>query len=549
MSVAIILAGGGFQGLPVLRALHALGWRVVLADSHDASVNRFEADAFIRMPPVADFQAFRARLLALVRETGARAIFPTTSYDLPLLARLRPEIEALGPAVYVSAPGLVELLASKIATTHAAREAGLPMLETIDPTEHDWSSPLIGKPDGGWGGQGLQRLRNASDWKGAADAMHGSSYLWQRELADFTEWSVDFAIDRDGVPSRMVCRRRQRVSGGFAVLAEVAAAPALEALARHAALWLGRIGGFGIFNLQFLEEKGGSLWLTDLNPRPGTSSVAAQAAGTNLVEALICGTLAKPPKPGLVIRTLTERFLPRIGDHISGAVFDLDETLISQKHWMETKLSLVLDALMPSVGPEVLARFAVEARRVIDEGPWDRLIDVALQRSGETALTATDVIALWRVASPARALVHADARSFLAALRQRGLRIGLLSDNPGPSQRQKLAVLPSDFCFDAEVLTDEIGRSKPNPEGFLAIAERLGLSPNKLMMVGDSPWRDALGAYRAGYAACLIVRRVGSMSNPCQTAFMAAHPDAAGITHWVDSLFGAEATLGQALDL
>lgn len=101
---AVLVGGGGFQGLPVLRALHALGWRVVVADSVEQSLNRFEADAFHHMPQVREMQAFRAELSALVARHAAKAVFPTTMYDLPALAVLRPEFERRGVRVFASRP-------------------------------------------------------------------------------------------------------------------------------------------------------------------------------------------------------------------------------------------------------------------------------------------------------------------------------------------------------------------------------------------------------------------------------------------------------------
>lgn len=544
MNTAMVVGGGGFQGLPVLRGLHALGWRVVIADSVPESLNRFEADAFHHMPLVRDQHAFRAELFSAAQRYDVKSLFPTTMYDLPALARLRGELEPTGVAVFASSPELVELLGDKVASMSAAVAAGLPVLPIIDPGSDFDSQPLIGKPRHGWGGLGIVTVSSASEWQRGAQGESWGAYLWQPKLNEFTEWSVDFAIRIDGRCSPMVCRRRLRASGGFAVISEVVDAPAVANLACGTAAWLQSIGACGLFNIQFLEEPGGALWLNDVNPRPGTSSVCALAAGVNLVEFLVADTAAPAaPAQGLVVRTLTERFLPRVNRRIEGIVFDLDETLICQKSWMRAKLASVVASLHGTIEPAGLANFRLEALRIIDEGPWHQLIDVALTRSGLAKNHAAELIDLWRAADPGAVVVHQDAIALMHAARARNIAVALLSDNPAASQRQKIARLPEGAAFDAVVLTDTLSAPKPAVKGFLAVAENLGLAPEGLLMVGDSPWRDALGALRAGYAGAVIVKRDGGMSNPLRDLFEQEFPDVKGRTAWVESLFGADRIL------
>src|SRR5690606_10184987 len=111
-----------------MRALKAMVWRVIVADSIAESVNRRVADVFIQIAHVAAKSYFRDSLAHLVQQHGVRAIFPTTMYDLPALAELRPELEASGVQVFASSPHLVELLSDKRKMLVAAAKAGLPVL-------------------------------------------------------------------------------------------------------------------------------------------------------------------------------------------------------------------------------------------------------------------------------------------------------------------------------------------------------------------------------------------------------------------------------------
>lgn len=118
----------------------------------------------------------------------------------------------------------------------------------------------------------------------------------------------------------------------------------------------------------------------------------------------------------------------------------------------------------------------------------------------------------------------ADAAPVLAALRQRGLRIGLLSNTHWPRsfherflERDGLAEL-----IDARMYTSEMPFMKPHPEAFRAALDALGVDdPSRAVFVGDRPYDDVLGARRAGLRAVL---RPNPLLPPAETE-PGAEPD------------------------
>jgi putative hydrolase of the HAD superfamily len=56
------------------------------------------------------------------------------------------------------------------------------------------------------------------------------------------------------------------------------------------------------------------------------------------------------------------------------------------------------------------------------------------------------------------------------------------------------------------VISSEVGRRKPHPVFYRAACERLGLSPESVLCVGDDPENDGRGPHRAGLRAVLIDR-------------------------------------------
>jgi putative hydrolase of the HAD superfamily len=103
-----------------------------------------------------------------------------------------------------------------------------------------------------------------------------------------------------------------------------------------------------------------------------------------------------------------------------------------------------------------------------------------------------------------------DAGPTLMALRDRGLRIALLSNTHWPRsfherflERDGLADL-----IDARLYTSEMPFQKPHPSAFRAALDAVGVEdPGRAVFVGDRPFDDISGAKEAGLRA--VLRRNG----------------------------------------
>ena len=100
-----------------------------------------------------------------------------------------------------------------------------------------------------------------------------------------------------------------------------------------------------------------------------------------------------------------------------------------------------------------------------------------------------------------------DARPLLRALKDRGLRVGLLSNTHWPRhfhehflERDGLAEY-----LDVRLYTSELPRSKPHASAFQAAVAALRTEPRRAVFVGDRPFDDVYGAKGAGLTAVLKV--------------------------------------------
>ncbi|MEV4655196.1 HAD family hydrolase [Micromonospora sp. NPDC049301] len=96
--------------------------------------------------------------------------------------------------------------------------------------------------------------------------------------------------------------------------------------------------------------------------------------------------------------------------------------------------------------------------------------------------------------------LRADAVPVLAALRQRGLRTGVISDctHELPAFLPQLAIAP---LLDVRVYSVQVGRCKPDAALYLTACRRLGLAPRDCLYVGDGGSQELTGAERAGMSA------------------------------------------------
>jgi putative hydrolase of the HAD superfamily len=140
-----------------------------------------------------------------------------------------------------------------------------------------------------------------------------------------------------------------------------------------------------------------------------------------------------------------------------------------------------------------------------------RLADILEAASRELGLDVTDAIleeaATHHLDGWTTHIRHeADAVDVLSELRERGLRIGLLSNTNWPRsfhehflERDGLASL-----IDARLYTSDLGYVKPHPSVFVDAMTAVGVQdPARAVFVGDRPYDDIHGARQAGMRTVL----------------------------------------------
>jgi putative hydrolase of the HAD superfamily len=150
----------------------------------------------------------------------------------------------------------------------------------------------------------------------------------------------------------------------------------------------------------------------------------------------------------------------------------------------------------------------VASRAGMASATLDDLLAVAAERTGvaiEAAVRDQALEAHLEAWTP-HTLTDPEAAPLLRALRERGIRTGLLSNTHWPREWHE-RILARDGVLDlldVRVYTSELRHTKPHAEAFRAVLDPLHVRAEHAVMVGDRPLDDITGAQALGMRAVLV---------------------------------------------
>jgi putative hydrolase of the HAD superfamily len=103
--------------------------------------------------------------------------------------------------------------------------------------------------------------------------------------------------------------------------------------------------------------------------------------------------------------------------------------------------------------------------------------------------------------------LRAGVADTLAALRERGLHLGLVSNIDDDQLEHLIAVAGLRDHFDSLLSSESAGACKPDHAIFAEALRRAGCAPEEALFVGDTLAQDVAGANRAGMRSVLLWHR------------------------------------------
>jgi putative hydrolase of the HAD superfamily len=137
---------------------------------------------------------------------------------------------------------------------------------------------------------------------------------------------------------------------------------------------------------------------------------------------------------------------------------------------------------------------------------------------------AEDLVRAWETHE--RFTLYEDALPALAALREHGVKIGLVSNG---SRDLDEFVAHHGLDADCVVGSRAFGRTKPHPDIFRHALAQLGVEPEEAAMIGDSYEDDIEGARALGMKAFLLDRDGRHPEEPERLPNLLALPAALGL--------------------
>lgn len=180
-----------------------------------------------------------------------------------------------------------------------------------------------------------------------------------------------------------------------------------------------------------------------------------------------------------------------------GVIFDLDGTLVNSLEDIADSMNRVLAEYgFPTHDLEDYKRFVGRGLRNLvsralpegtkDEGLISRCRDSMLEEYGKNYLNKTRP--------------YDGITDLLDELVRRGLKLGVFSNKNDDLTKKLVAALLRDWHFAAVIGSSSEIPEKPDPKGALLISRQLGISPERLIYVGDSDV-DMETAHNAGMYA------------------------------------------------
>lgn len=182
--------------------------------------------------------------------------------------------------------------------------------------------------------------------------------------------------------------------------------------------------------------------------------------------------------------------------HIEGlkaVVFDMDDTLYGEKEYVRSGYRQIAKALpqLQNV-EEKLWKFFEEKKAAIDE---------LLKTEGvDSEEIKQECVRTYRFQYPEIHL-YEGVKEMIQELKDRGIKIGLITDGRPEGQRAKIDALGLETLVDEIIVTDELGGvefRKPNPLAFETMKEKLDVEYSEMCYVGDNINKDFIAPQKLG---------------------------------------------------
>lgn len=429
------------------------------------------------------------QLFDICKKDSIDLVIPTIDTDLQALADNKERFEKLGTQVLISAPDMISICRDKNKTSQFFIDCGLKApVSCNDYKKYDYGFPAFIKPKDGSSSINAYKVEDAEKLAFYASMIDG--YIIQPFVTG-KEYTIDIFCDFDGKPVSIVPRERVAVRSGEVLKTRICLD---ENVIEQAKAIADRFRPCGPMTVQFIKDsRTGDNYYIEINPRYGGGSPLSMRAGARSAETVL-KLLDGERIDYLDMKSISDGALysrfdqcvctdyGNAGESVQGVVFDLDDTLYSEKDYIRSGFKAVAEYLGNS-------EYAQELWAFFEAG--EPAVDRLLEKIGRTDKKA-ECLSIYREHAPEIKL-YPCVGEMLSSLKERGIKIGIITDGRPSGQRRKITALGLDRIADDIIITDELGGvqfRKPNDISFRIMQNRWCLPFENMIYVGDNPVKD-----------------------------------------------------------
>jgi len=438
-------------------------------------------------------------LLRICKEDRISLVIPTIDTDLLVLAENKEKFSAIGTRIMISDPDMIRICRDKNNTSQFFVDCGLKApMPVNDWRQYQNSFPAFIKPKDGSSSINAYKVENPEELEMYANQV--DDYIVQ-PFVDGREYTIDIFCDWDGIPLSIVPRERLQVRAGEVLKTEITMD---EVMISEAKTLCKAFKPCGPMTVQLIRDtKTGDDYYIEINPRFGGGAPLSMKAGARSAEMILkliddekveyCSSIAD--------KAVYSRFDQSVcitegKNTIRGVIFDLDDTLYSEKEYVRSGYRAVADYLGDTSYADELWGYFERGLPAIDEllNRIDRIEDKA------------EVLNVYRYHKPDIHL-YDGVVELITDLKAKEIKVGIITDGRPEGQHNKIEVLGLSDMVDDIIITDELGGiqfRKPCDIAFRIMQTKWRLPMSEILYVGDNIIKDcqapkALGMFFLWY--------------------------------------------------
>ena len=441
-------------------------------------------------------------ILEICQREQIDLLIPTIDTDLIILSESRETFERIGTRVMVSAPETIRVCRNKHFTAHFFEDCGLHTPFAVsDWHEYRGGFPAFIKPKDGSNSVNAYKVEDREELEVYANQIVDPII---QPFIQGIEYTIDVLCDWHGKPLSVVPRERLQVRSGEVLKTRITLDPFMIEEAKQICRALSPCGPVTI---QLIRDTDRIDWFIEINPRFGGGaplSMKAGARSAELVLRMLDGE-AIEDCPEIADGAIYSRFDQSVcisegKNRIKGVIFDLDDTLYSEKEYVRSGFKAVSNYLGGGY-EEKLWMFFQHCKPAID------FLLKELRREDEK----TEVVSTYRNHMPTIHM-YSGVIELIKELRLKGIKTGVITDGRPEGQHNKIQALGLDKLVDDIIITDELGGAqfrKPCDISFRIMQRRWKIPASQMIYIGDNPEKDFQAPKQLGMRCICLVNNEG----------------------------------------